>query len=74
MATLSKIKPGQVLYDVKINSGLAAFRDKYSVWGVLVEEVNIEEGYIVARWNIVNAPQKMFEHRIKKLRVKEPKQ
>ena len=73
MASIHKIKPGQTLFDVKKNSGIAAFRSKLSVWPVLVEEVNIEGGYIVARWNVVNPPRKMYQNSIKNLRIKEPK-
>lgn len=73
MASIHKIKPGQILYDVKGNSGLYAFRSEISVWPVLVEEVNIDQGYIIARWNVVNPPRKMFLNTIKTLRVKEPK-
>lgn len=73
MADITKIKPGQTLYDVKRNSGLASFLSKFSVWPVVVEEVNIEEGYIVARWNSVNPARKMYQNSIKALRVKEPK-
>lgn len=73
MADIKKIKPGQTLYDVKRNTGLAAFRSKYSVWPVLVEAVDIEGGFIIARWNVLNPPQKMWPPTIKKLRYKEPK-
>lgn len=74
MASIKKIEPGQTLYDVKRNKGLDAFRNKYSVWPVLVEEVNIEEGYIIARWDVVNPAHKMRENTIKNLRVKMPEQ
>ena len=73
MASISKIKPGQTLYDVKRTTGLAAFRRKWEVWPVAVDEVNIEGGYIVARWNIYNPPRKMYYDSIKKLRVSPPK-
>ena len=73
MASINKIKPGQTLYDVKRNTGLAAFRSKWSVWPVLVVEVNIEEEWIIARWNAVNQPRRMYMSAIKKLRVNQPK-
>ncbi len=73
MANIKKIKPGQVLYDVRRNSGLAAFREKYSTWPVIVDDVNIEDGYITARWNIVNPPKKMYSRSINRLRVNPPK-
>ena len=72
MATITKIKPGQTLYDVKANSGIQRWNGKYSVWPVIVEEVNIEGGYIIARWNVVNPARKMWIGEIKKLRVNPP--
>jgi hypothetical protein len=73
MAIISKIKPGQTLYDVRRNTGFNAFRERYLVYPVLVEEVNVEEGYIVARWNVLNPPRKMYHSTIKNLRYKQPK-
>lgn len=73
MASINKIKPGQTLYDVRRNTGIAAFRDKFSVWPVYVDAVNTEEGYIIARWNVVNPARKMYNKSIKGLRVKPPK-
>lgn len=72
MASIKNIKPGQTLYDVKINTGLASFRSKYSVWTVLVKEVHLDKGYIVASWN-GNENRNMYERTIKTLKVKEPK-
>ena len=74
MANINKITPGQTLYDVKRNTGIQSFNGKYSVWPVLVEEVNVEGGYIIARWNVVNPARKMYENSIKKLRVSYPKE
>lgn len=74
MASIKKIQPGQTLYDVKRNTGLAAFRSKWSVWPVLVVEVNLEEEWIIARWNTVNPPRKMYMRTISKLRVNRPKE
>lgn len=73
MASIHKIKPGQTLYDVKRNIGTAVFQGKFSVYPVLVESVNVEQGYIIARWNVLNPPKKMGMSTIKQLRVKEPK-
>ena len=72
MASIKNIKAGQTLYDVKKNTGIDRFRSKYSVWPVIVKEVNLDKGYIVATWN-GNAPSIMREPAIKSLRIKEPK-
>ena len=73
MAVISKIKPGQILYDVKRTSGFNAFRRKWDVWPVLVDDVNLEEGYIIARWNVVNPPEKMHKFTFKRFRYKDPR-
>lgn len=72
MASINKIVPGQTLYDVKRNTGIASFNGKWSVWPVIVKEVNVEEGWILASWNY-NPPRKMYLNTIKALRVSEPK-
>lgn len=73
MASINKIKPGQTLYDVKRNAGIQVWNGKYSVWPVLVVSVHVEEGYIIARWNVVNPARKMGLNSIKNLRVNPPK-
>lgn len=72
MASINKIVPGQTLYDAQRNVRWRPSDPKWKVWPVLVEEVNIEEGFIVARWNVVNPARKMYENSIKALRVKDP--
>ena len=73
MASINKIKPGQTLYSVKRATGHAAFTQKWDVWPVDVDEVNVEEGYIIARWNRYNKARKMYMNTIKALRVSPPK-
>lgn len=72
MATITKIKAGQTLYDVKRNTGARYWGGKWSVWPVFVREVSVEGGYIIASWNH-NPPRKMGLDTIRKLRVKPPK-
>lgn len=72
MAKIEKLVPGQILWDVKRNSGFKAMYNKYSSWPVQVVEVNVEGGYIIARWNW-NEPKRMGLKSIKSLRIKEPK-
>jgi hypothetical protein len=71
MASINKLKPGQTIYDVRRSTGFSIH--KYDCWPVLVEEVNVEEGYIIARWNVVNPARVMYLSSIKRLRVKQPK-
>ena len=71
MATISKIKPDQVLYDKhKYTMGHTTIKT-WGLWRVYVKEVDPEGRFIIASWN-GNAPRKMYENEVKKLRVKEP--
>lgn len=70
MATISKLKPGQILYDKhKYKMG----NTNISTWGLWhVKVLEVHEDYIVASWN-GNRPEKMYSQRVSKLKVKEPK-
>lgn len=69
MATLSKLTPGQILYDVHSERmGNTTIR-RQGVWKVRVIEVY--EDHAVVSWN-GNPPRKYRERDIKPLRVKEP--
>lgn len=71
MATISKIKAGQVLYDKhKYKMGNTTMK-AWGVWPVFVKEVDPDGKFIIASWN-GNKPRKMFEKEVSKLRVKEP--
>jgi hypothetical protein len=69
MATLSRIKPGDILYDVHSHKMGNTTASTMGVWTVRVIEVH--ENHIVASWN-GNSPEKMFEGRVSKLRVSKP--
>ena len=73
MATIINLRPGQVIYDVRRATGLAAFRSTYEYWRVTVIEVNEKEGYIIGSWNS-NPPRKMSQETVKKYRLKPPKE
>lgn len=73
MATIKNLKPGQVIYDVKPATGMAAFYSSYEYWPVTVIEVNEKDGYIIASWN-GNTPLKMGQQSVKNFRLKPPKQ
>lgn len=73
MATIKNLRPGQVIYDVKRATGLAAFRSTYEYWPVTVIEVNEKEGYVIGSWN-GNTPRKMSQQTVKNYRLKPPKQ
>ena len=57
MIDIKKLTPGQKLWDIKRNTGIDAFRSKWSHWPVVIQEVNIEEGWVIASWN-GNRPEK----------------
>jgi sRNA-binding regulator protein Hfq len=69
MTTISKLKPGDVLYDVHSHKMGNTTASTVGVWTVHVIEVF--DRYIVASWN-GNPPERMFKHTISKLRVKKP--
>ena len=71
MATISKLKVGQILYDKhKYTMGHTTIRT-YGLWEVEVCEIDPNNEFILASWN-GNKPQVMYENEVKKLRVKEP--
>lgn len=68
MATLSKIKPGQTLYDCRKSKGWGG--NKWNVWPVLVEEVY--EDHAICRWNVLNKPSRYTASMLKRLRLSDP--
>jgi hypothetical protein len=71
MATISKIKVGQILYDKhKYRMGNTTIMT-YGLWKVYVKEVDPNGKFIIASWN-GNKPTIMYEYQVKKLKVKEP--
>lgn len=72
MATISKIKPGQILYDKhKYRMGHTTMTT-WGVWNVYVMEIDPNGEYIIASWN-GNPPRRMSKIQVAKLKVKEPK-
>lgn len=72
MATLEKIKVGDVLYDVHRTRAGNTTMTVQGIWEVYVKEVHIDEGYALCSWN-GNPATKYFGHGLSKLRTKEPK-
>ena len=66
-----KIKEGMTLYDVRKNTGMT--RNKWSIWPVLVIEVDPEKRMVLASWNH-NKKEWMTERRVTGYRAKEPEQ
>lgn len=72
MATISKLTPGQVLYDKhKYKMGNTKIMT-WGLWHVIVLEVDPNHEWIIASWN-GNPPKKCYEHQVKRWKVKEPK-
>lgn len=71
MATISKIKVGQVLYDKRRYKMGHTTMTTWGVWPVFVKEVDPNGEFIIASWN-GNKPRRMFGKEVSKLRVKEP--
>lgn len=69
MATLSKLKPGQILYDKhKCKAGNTTLK-RWGVWPV--EVIEVHKNHIIASWN-GNKSRKFYEAEIKKFLVKKP--
>lgn len=71
MAKLSRLKPGDVLWDVhsyRTNGG-----SRRGVWQVVVKEVNQEEGWALCSWN-GNPACKYTQRKLDRLRRTRPKE
>jgi hypothetical protein len=69
MASINKIKPGQILYDYhKYKMGNSTMRTE-GCWPVEVLEVDLENRKACCSWN-GNPPRWYYEEGIKRLRVK----
>ena len=72
MAKIPKLEVGQILYDKhKYKMGNTTMR-AWGLWTVKVLEIDPEHRFIVASWN-GNKPEKMYQQRVGKLKVKKPK-
>lgn len=72
MATISKLKVGQVLYDRhRYKMGRTSMR-AWGTWEVVVKEIDPDHRWIIASWN-GNPPNKMYPKGVEKLRVNKPK-
>jgi hypothetical protein len=69
MATLSKLKPGDVLWDVHSYKMGNTTMSTMGCWPVRIVEVH--ETYVMASWN-GNPPERMNSMRIQRYRVSEP--
>lgn len=69
MADIKKLKPGQVLWSVESGRMGNTMCLTKSLFTVVVKEVHIDKGYIVASWN-GNPARPMY--RVKNLRTTEP--
>ena len=71
MATIAKLKPGQILYDVHRTKMGNTTVSRLGCWPVEVVEVDPEGRWIVAKWNY-NRPRKMYRSQVAKLKVRKP--
>ena len=73
MATINRLKPGQVLYEVSRERAGNTLRSRTAIRQVVIDEVNVEEGWVIARWNVINPPRKYYADTVKKWRVNDPR-
>lgn len=65
MATISRLKPGQVVYSVQSQRTMRA------CFSVTIVEIDPAGQWVLASWN-GNRPQKYREHNVKSWKVKKP--
>lgn len=71
MATISKLKVGQVLYTVTRSRAGNTMLSTVHVHEVKVEEIDPEGRFVVARWNY-NRPEKYLAHDVSTWKVSKP--
>ena len=72
MASINRLKPGQVVYEIRRQRMGNTTVSCGNLYKVKIIEVNKEKGYVIASWNS-NIPEKFTERDIKHWRVSEPK-
>ena len=71
MASINRLTPGQIVWDVKrMKQGNFKFAKNVS-YPVKILEVNKDENYVVAKW-YCEPPRKYYEVTFKKWKVKNP--
>lgn len=73
MASIKKIKPGQILYDKHRYKQGNTTIPAWGVWPVKVISVDLQSNTILASWN-GNKPHTMSLRQIKRLKVNKPKE
>lgn len=68
---LRKLVPGMVVYDVKRVTGSATLDQKWSVWSVVIKDVDKENELVLASWNY-NVPEWFRKKDWSKWRLKKP--
>lgn len=72
MATITRLKSGQIVWDVRRTTMGNTTIKTTSVFPILIEEVNVVEGWVRASWNS-NPSRKYYSKSIKKWKVNKPK-
>jgi hypothetical protein len=71
MATITRLKAGQIVWDLQRNTAGNTTMKRDDLYEVKIIKVNLEENHVIASWN-GNKPRRYNEREIKKWRVKEP--
>lgn len=72
MVAIAKIKPGDVLYDVRRQKMGNTVMSRTAVWPVRIDSVDQESCTAIVRWNW-NAPQKYYASDLRRLVRTPPK-
>jgi hypothetical protein len=71
MATISRLTPGQIVYDRHRYQMGNTTMSAWGTWEVRIIEVHADKGWVLASWN-GNRPQRYDTKAIAKWRVKRP--
>lgn len=71
MATISKLKVGQILYDKHRHKMGNTTMTRWGVWTVVVTEIDPEFKWIKGRWNS-NPEQTFYPKSVSRFKVKRP--
>ena len=71
MATITKLKPGQVVYSIQSQRMGNTVLNRRACFTVQIAEVNIDQGWVLASWT-GNTPTRYYADSIRKWKVRKP--
>ena len=72
MATISRLREGQVVYDRRTQQAGNTKMRRVAVWQVVIKEIDPEGKWVIASWN-GNAARKFYPSSVKRWLVNDPR-